>query len=98
MIDEAMRMAPRDGRIVVVGVCMPQDHLLPMIGIARELSLQFVLGYTPDEFAETHRAITRGAWDLDPLITGSVDVDGVPQAFGDLGRPDEHAKILVEPN
>ena len=97
MNDEAMRMAPRDSRIVVVGVCIPQDHLLPMVGITRELSIQFVLGYTPEEFAETHRIITSGAWDLDPLITGSVDVDGVPRAFDDLGRPDEHAKILVEP-
>jgi threonine dehydrogenase-like Zn-dependent dehydrogenase len=97
MIDQAMRMAPRDTRILVVGVCMPQDHLLPMVGIGRELSIQFVLGYTPEEFAETHRIITDGAWDLEPLITGTVDIDGIPEAFDDLGRPDEHAKILVEP-
>jgi threonine dehydrogenase-like Zn-dependent dehydrogenase len=97
MIDQAMRMAPRDSRILVVGVCMPQDHLLPMVGIGRELSIQFVLGYTPDEFADTHRFITEGAWDLEPLITGSVGVDDVPAAFEWLGRPDEHAKILVEP-
>jgi len=98
MIDQAMRMAPRDARILVVGVCMPQDHFVPMVGIGRELSIQFVLGYTPEEFAETHRIIAGGAWDLEPLITGSVTVDGVPRAFRDLRRPDEHAKILVEPN
>jgi len=98
MIDQAMRMAPRDSRILVVGVCMPQDELVPMVGIGRELSIQFVLGYTPEEFAETHRIITDGTWDLEPLITGTVDVDGIPQAFDDLGRPDEHAKIIVEPS
>lgn len=97
MIDEAMRIAPRDSRILVVGVCMPQDHLLPMVGIGRELSIQFVLGYTPEEFADTHRVITDGAWDLEPLITGSVGIDQVPAAFEWLDRPDEHAKILVEP-
>jgi hypothetical protein len=31
------------------------------------------------------------------LITGTVGVDGVPQAFEDLGHPDLHAKILVQP-
>ena len=98
MIDQAMRIAPRDSRILVVGVCMPQDHLVPMIGIGRELSIQFVLGYTPEEFAETHALITAGAWDLEPLITGSVGVDEVPDAFEWLDRPDEHAKILVEPS
>lgn len=38
----------------------PQDHLLPMVGITRELSIQFAFGYTPEEFAETHRAIAAG--------------------------------------
>ncbi len=97
MIDQAMRIAPRDSRIVVVGVCMPQDHLVPMLGIGRELTILFVLGYTPEEFAETHRIITSGAWDLEPLITGSVGIDAVPEAFELLGRPDQHAKIIVEP-
>jgi threonine dehydrogenase-like Zn-dependent dehydrogenase len=97
MIDQAMKMSPKGSRILVVGVCMPQDHLLPMVGITRELSIQFAFGYTPEEFAETHQVITAGAWDLALMITGTVTIDGVPQAFADLGNPDEHAKILVEP-
>jgi 2-desacetyl-2-hydroxyethyl bacteriochlorophyllide A dehydrogenase len=97
MIDEAMRMAPRGTRIVVVGVCMPQDHLFPMVGITRELSIQFVLGYTPEEFAATFAAIEAGAWDLAPMITETVSIAEVPRAFADLGKPDEHAKIIVEP-
>jgi 2-desacetyl-2-hydroxyethyl bacteriochlorophyllide A dehydrogenase len=97
MIDQAMRAAPRDSRIVVVGVCMQQDHLQPMVGILRELSVQFVLGYTPEEFAATLDTIADGALDLDPLVTGTVGVDGVPQAFRDLANPEAHAKILVEP-
>jgi hypothetical protein len=36
--------------------------------------------------------------DLAPLLTGTVDVAGVPQAFADLASPDHHAKILVEPS
>jgi threonine dehydrogenase-like Zn-dependent dehydrogenase len=97
MIDQAMRVAPRDTRIVVVGVCMQQDHMQPMIGILRELSVQFVLGYTPEEFAATLDVIAAGALDLDPLVTGTVGVDDVPQAFVDLANPEAHAKILVEP-
>jgi threonine dehydrogenase-like Zn-dependent dehydrogenase len=97
MIDQAMKMSPKGSRILVVGVCMPQDHLLPMVGITRELSIQFVFGYTPEEFAETHRVITAGAWDLAPMITGTVTIDGVPHAFADLGDPDRHAKIIVAP-
>ena len=31
------------------------------------------------------------------MITGQVGVDGVPQAFRDLGNPEAHCKILVTP-
>ena len=31
------------------------------------------------------------------MITGTVAIDGVPQAFADLAHPDVHAKILVQP-
>ena len=36
-------------------------HDQPMLGISKELNLQFVLGYTPDEFAATLRYIAEGA-------------------------------------
>jgi threonine dehydrogenase-like Zn-dependent dehydrogenase len=97
MIDQAMKSSPRNTRILVVGVCMPQDHLLPIVGVTRELTIQFAFGYTPDEFAATYHAIAAGAWDLEPMITGRVGVDDVPTAFAALGDPDQHAKILVVP-
>ena len=97
MLDMAMRVAPRNSRICVVGVCMQPDQIRPMLGISGELTVQFVLAYDPMEFAESLRVIAEGEVDLSPLITGTVDVDGVPQAFTDLGNPEAHAKILVEP-
>jgi threonine dehydrogenase-like Zn-dependent dehydrogenase len=97
MLDAAMRMAPKDSRILVVGVCMQPDQVHPLVGIGRELNIQFALGYQPDEFAQSLRSIADGAVDLRPLITGTVAIDGVPQAFEDLGHPDVHAKILVQP-
>ncbi|MDQ6696341.1 MAG: zinc-binding dehydrogenase [Actinomycetota bacterium] len=97
MIDDAMRTAPRDAHIVVVGVCMLPDTIRPMRGISRELSMQFALGYDPLEFADTLRHIAEGEIDVAPLITGSVDVPGVPGAFAELANPEAHAKILVEP-
>jgi threonine dehydrogenase-like Zn-dependent dehydrogenase len=97
MIEQAMRVAPKDARILVVGVCMQHDRIHPMAGIMRELNIQFALGYQPDEFAGALQSIVDGKVDLAPMLTGTVRVDGVPQAFADLGHPDEHAKILVEP-
>jgi threonine dehydrogenase-like Zn-dependent dehydrogenase len=97
MIDQAMRDAPRWSRILVVGVCMETDSVWPIMGINKELSIQFALGYDPLEFGETLRAIADGRVDVAPLITGEVGIAGVPQAFEDLADPDAHAKILVIP-
>ena len=76
---------------------MQEDRILPMAGIRGELSVQFVLGYEPDEFARSLEAIADGAVELAPIVTGTVDLDGVPGAFDALARPDGHGKILVEP-
>ena len=98
VLDELMAASPRGTRIVVVGVCMEADTIHPMLGISKELNLQFVLGYTPDEFAATLRHIADGKIPAAPLITGHVGLDGVAQAFADLASPERHAKILVHPS
>ncbi len=97
VIDQIMERAPKRARIVVVGVCMQQDHFHPVYAINKELNVQFVLGYTRDEFAHTLHAIAEGVTDVAPLITANVRLDGIAAAFDDLAQPDLHAKILVEP-
>jgi threonine dehydrogenase-like Zn-dependent dehydrogenase len=97
LIQQTFEKAPRDARIVVVGVCMEQDTIEPMFGIVKELSLQFVLGYTPEEFARSLRLLAEGEVDAPALITAKVGLDGVKAAFGELANPEKHTKILVEP-
>jgi threonine dehydrogenase-like Zn-dependent dehydrogenase len=97
VIDDIMRFAPRSTRIVVAGVCMQPDTIYPIVGVTKELSVQFVLGYDPMEFKQTLDHIASGDIDVVPLITGEVGIAEVPAAFEALGNPEEHAKILVEP-
>ena len=97
LIQQVFEGAPRDARIVVVGVCMETDRSEPMLGIMKELNVQYVLGYTPDEFAHSLRLIAEGQVDAASLVTASVGIDGVAQAFADLANPERHTKIIVEP-
>ena len=97
ILDDALRAAPAGSRLVVVGVCMQPDTINPFFGISKELNIQFVLGYDPDEFAECLRAIAEGDLPVEPLITGEVGLDGVAGAFEALADPDQHCKILVVP-
>jgi threonine dehydrogenase-like Zn-dependent dehydrogenase len=97
VIQQIVEGASRDARVVVVGVCMEIDQFEPFVAIGKELNLQFVLGYTPEEFAATLRHLAEGELTHEPLITGKVGVEGVAGAFDELASPDRHAKILVEP-
>ena len=97
MINQVMESAPADARVVVVGVCMQTDRFEPFFGIVKQLNVKFVLAYTRQEFADTLRHIAEGRLDVAPLITGTVGLDGVKQAFADLANPERHAKVLVDP-
>jgi threonine dehydrogenase-like Zn-dependent dehydrogenase len=97
VLQHILRSAPRASRVVVVGVCMESDRIEPAVGITKEIELQFVLAYTPQEFASTLQHLASGALPSAPLITSKVGLEGVPSAFSALEQPGEQVKILVEP-
>ena len=97
IIDDVLRRAPIGSRVVVAGVCMQPDTMHPFFAIAKEINVQFVLGYDPTEFTDSLRAIAEGEIDVAPMITGEVGLDGVGAAFDDLADPERHCKILVTP-
>jgi threonine dehydrogenase-like Zn-dependent dehydrogenase len=97
IIEQIITSAPLFSRIVVVGVCMGADKLRPSMAINKEIDLRFVLGYTPIEFRDTLHMLADGKVDVTPLITGTVGLAGVDNAFEALKDPEAHAKILIDP-
>jgi threonine dehydrogenase-like Zn-dependent dehydrogenase len=97
IIEDIITSAPLSARVVVVGVCMGADRFRPSMAIAKEIDLRFVLGYTPLEFRDTLYMLADGKVDVTPLITGTVGLNGVENAFDALGDPEAHAKILIDP-
>ncbi|KLO32946.1 alcohol dehydrogenase [Mycobacterium nebraskense] len=97
IIDDVLLRARPGTRLVVAGVCMQPDTVHPFFAIAKEINVQFVLAYTPEEFTDSLRALAEGDIDVSPLITGEVGLDGVGAAFDDLADPEAHCKVLVTP-
>lgn len=97
VIDGIIAGAPLFSRVVVVGVCMGTDAIRPAMAINKETDLRFVFGYTPMEFRDTLHMIAEGKVDVSPLITGTVGLGGVANAFDALADPARHAKILIDP-
>ena len=95
-LQQAMSLVERRGRVVVVGVCMEEDRLRPMIGINKHLTMQFVLGYTPQEYAEALAALSDGSVDTRPMITRIIGLEELPAAFAALAKPDD-CKVVMKP-
>jgi threonine dehydrogenase-like Zn-dependent dehydrogenase len=98
VLQSLIEAAPSGAQIVVAGVCMETDKIEPSMAITKEIELTFVFGYTPEEFALTLRQLSEGIIDVSGLVTGTVGLDGVADAFTALGDPEAHVKILVQPN
>jgi threonine dehydrogenase-like Zn-dependent dehydrogenase len=97
VIEDVITSAPLYSRVVVVGVCMQPDRFRPSMAINKEIDLRFVLGYTPLEFRDTLHLLAEGKVDPARIVTGTVGLAGVDNAFTALGDPETHAKILVDP-
>ena len=97
MLDQLFSKAPKNSRIVVVGVCLETDTSRPLIAINKELSLQFVLGYTVQEFSETLLLLGEGELNVSNLVTDKVPLAQVSDAFQRLGDPRTDGKIIVIP-
>ena len=97
MIDQVFAEAPANTRIVVVGVCLETDHARPLLAINKELNVQYVLGYTPDEFSATLNALADGSLDVGEIITDEIGLEAVPAMFDTLATPTRQAKVIVDP-
>lgn len=97
VIQSIFEAAPQNARVVIVGVCMESDLQKPMFAIFKELSVQYVVGCTPEEFAQSLELIASGRVDAGAMITGTVGLDEVGGAFAELASPNRHTKIVVHP-
>jgi 2-desacetyl-2-hydroxyethyl bacteriochlorophyllide A dehydrogenase len=96
LLMNAMAEAPRGGRIVVAGVCQKPDTIMPLMGIMKELEIQFVLGYRPADFDYVIAMIASDRIDVGHMVTDIVDLDALPAAFEALRKPSHQCKVMLE--
>lgn len=98
LLQQLFEKVPPTGTIIVVGVCMESDTIEPSLAINKQLSLKFVYGYSPEEFAATLGDIAEGKRDVTPLMSGTVGRSGVADAFKALSGSGSRIKVLVDPS
>jgi (R,R)-butanediol dehydrogenase / meso-butanediol dehydrogenase / diacetyl reductase len=95
-LGSAIDMIGPRGTIVVVGVCMEPDQIMPLKCIMKETAINFSLGYDRADFDDTIAALASGKIRPQPMVTDVISVDEVPAMFEALRRPGSRAKVLVE--
>lgn len=106
LLGRLMAQAPMFTRIVVVGTGMVEEPIRPVLGIYKNLRIEFCGGPGPGqdyhaELVETLNRLRDGRIDGRLLVTGWCGLDGVPQLFETL-RPGnaaaiDHLKVVVAP-
>jgi threonine dehydrogenase-like Zn-dependent dehydrogenase len=93
---------PSFTRITIVGACMTDDPIKPIVGIYKNVTIEFSLGAGLDteyQFPQTFEHIASGRLDADKVITGWAGLEAVPEVFEHLRPRDphdiDHVKILI---
>lgn len=98
MISDCMKMAPRGGKIVVAGVCSKFDTILPLMGIMKEITLQFVLAYRRRDFDLIAGWLAADRIDALAMVTDTVGFKDFPAAFEALRTPGQQCKVMLKPD
>ena len=94
----AIDYAPRDARVVVVGLCMAADTFFPAKAITKELELQFAFVYRKRDFEIVIDLLGRERLDVAGMVTARVGFDAFSAAFEALKTPSDQIKVILEPD
>jgi (R,R)-butanediol dehydrogenase/meso-butanediol dehydrogenase/diacetyl reductase len=97
LIQQCIDLSRPRGLLVVVGVCMMEDTVVPISAILKELNIQFVLGYLSEDFEIVLDAIAKKTINAMPMVSDIVGFDELPAAFETLRRPKDQIKVLIRP-
>jgi (R,R)-butanediol dehydrogenase/meso-butanediol dehydrogenase/diacetyl reductase len=97
MIQHAVDVAAVDATVVIAGVCMASDSLLPITPMTKELDLRFAFYYRARDYRTSISMIDRERIDPLPLVTAEVSLDELPDRFQQLKSPSDDCKVLIRP-
>ncbi len=87
----------RGARILSAGMCMAQDHFMPLVFGTKELTMRFVSYYTHQNYQLTVDMLAAERIDPLPMVTDRIALDDLPRAFEALRNPSTECKVLVQP-
>ena len=97
MLQRIVEAAPFDGRIVMGGYCMEEEHMFVFAAQNKRLNIQFAGGEEPQDMALAMRSIADGSIDVRPWLGARISLGGVAQAIAELSGPEAAVRTVVDP-
>jgi len=97
MLQHLVDVAPTGTHIVAVGAAMEPELISSVTAAQKKIRMTFSFGYELEDFQFVVRLISAGRLTTDELITRTVSLEEVPEAFAGLMQPNSHCKIMIEP-
>ena len=97
ILNEAIQLVAIRGQIVVAGVILEQDKILPIVALGKEVTIRYSQAYTERDFAAVINAVATGAVKPGPIHTSTVSLDELPTAFEALRAQSRECKVLIRP-
>lgn len=96
-LQAAAELVRRGGVVQLVGVNMGEEQIFALPWILREVEVRGSLGGR-QEFPQALRLLAEGRIDVPAMTTRNIGLNGVPEAFAALARPDTaDAFVVVQP-
>lgn len=95
MLTKAVMHASLYGRIVSLGFCTRPDPVMPAMAAYKCVTMQFLVGYTMQDFLTIADQMDKGHVDPKAIVTSTIGLDELPSIFEALRRPNNETKVHV---
>ncbi|MCB2079567.1 MAG: zinc-binding dehydrogenase [Novosphingobium sp.] len=97
MLQQVIEAAPFDGRIVMGGYCMEEEHLFVFAAQNKRLNIQFAGGEEPQDMDLALRSIADGSIDVTPWLGERIGLGAVADAVANLSGPEAPVRTVIDP-
>lgn len=97
VFNQAVGLVKQGGTVIAGGVCMEPDPIDHLLAYSKEPTVRFPATYTRTENEFIMEMIDQGRIDPTPLISHTISLDDLPEAFEALRRPTDQCKVVVNP-
>lgn len=97
VLARAIDLVRPQGVVMVAGVCLLPDTFHPYQIFSKEIRIQGSLGFNLQEFQTAIDVLDRGAVEPRTMITKTVSLAELPDAFEALRNPTNQCKVMIDP-